>query len=269
MSDKLRIKCFSCGKVLTVPASSVGKTGKCPQCKTSITIERPERRPKKRPTPADPKPKPQQRTRPPIDVVQPQLDSQPTHRDEINNDRYRVLAAVSNSPDKFALIEPYLMDYEQPVAMAVQRKFPFSAFADIVLLSSHRLMVFKRFFTKITMFDVNYVDFGDVTIQQGFFTSSIIVSTDDHRSCSVSRLVTDQALSLYRQCQNIETKARLARRQFQLEENRSHTTQMHINNVQPPAVPGLDQPNSGQAHLGHSDISGVGDEENDPYRLGE
>ena len=253
-----------------MPTSSIGKTGKCPQCKTSITIERPKRRRKSRPAAASPEPK--QRAAPPPPPVQPaapELDTQPTHRTEINNDRNRVLAAVSSNPDKFAIIEPYLMDYEQPVAMAVQRKFPFSLFADIVLLSSHRLMVFSRFFTKITMFDVNYVDFGDIKIQQGFFTSSISVTTDDRRSCSVAKLVTDQALNLYRQCQNIETKARLARRQFQLEENRSHTTQMHINNVQPPSVPGLPQPNPGQAHLGHSDISDVGDEENDPYRLGE
>ena len=267
MSEKIRIKCFSCGKALNVPVSLIGKTGKCPQCKTSVTIERPEPRPRQ---PKSAKPKPKRRPAPPVvesEPTQPQLDSQPTHRSEINHDRNRVVAAVSNNPDKFAIIEPYLMEYEQPVAMAVQRKFPFSVFADIILLSSHRLLVFNRFFTKITMFDVNYVDFGDVSIQQGFFTSTLSVSTDDHRQCSVSWLVTDQALNLYRQCQNIETKARLARRQFTLEENRSRTTQMHINNVQPPASPRLPQP--GPPRIGQRDISNVGDEENDPFRLGD
>jgi len=60
----------------------------------------------------------------------------------------------------------------------------------------------------------------------------------------------------------------MARRQFQLEENRSHTTQMHINNI-PAPPPNLPSPNSDQRNLGHQDISNVGDEENDPFRLGE
>lgn len=267
MPDQLRIKCLSCGKVLAVATSSIGKKGKCPRCKNTITIERPKRRPKKRPTQKS-VPKPQQAP-PPTQAVAPELDKQPTHRVEINNDRNRVLAAVSGDPDKFASIEPYLMEYEQPVAMAVQRKFPFSLFADIVLLSSHRLLVFQRFFTKVTMFDVNYVDFGDVRIQQGYFTSKLTIHTDDRRACSVSNLVTDQALKMYRQCQDIETKARLARRQFKLEENRSRTTQMHINNMQPPAPPGLPTAGSSQGYLGHTDASNIGDEENDPFRLGE
>jgi hypothetical protein len=81
------------------------------------------------------------------------------------------------------------------------------------------------------MFDVNYVDFKDVTIKQGFFTSALTLRADDGRVCTIAYLVTDQTLNVYRQCQDIETKARIARRQFQLEENRSRTTQMQINNL--------------------------------------
>lgn len=179
-----------------------------------------------------------------------------------------MLAAVSAAPDKYALIEPYLMQYEQPVAIAVQRQFPFSIFADIVLLSTHRLMVFKRFFTKIDMFDVNYVDFHDVTIKQGFFTSALTITTDNRRMCSVFRLITEQALNVYRLCQDIETKARMARRQFQLEENRSRTTTMQVNNVVAPPD-SFPQPQRQQALLPQRDISNVGDEERDPFRLGE
>jgi len=179
-----------------------------------------------------------------------------------------MVAAVSAAPDKFALVEPYLMQYEQPVAIAYQRKFPFSVFADIVLLSTHRLMVFKRFFTKIDMFDVNYVDFHDVTIKQGFFTSTLTITTDDRRRCSVVRLITEQALNVYRLCQDIETKARMSRRQFQLEENRSRTTTMQVNNlVAPPEA--FPPPQRSQSLLPQRDISNVGDEERNPFRLGE
>jgi hypothetical protein len=198
------------------------------------------------------------------------MAEQPAHREEFGQDKRRMLAAVSMAPDKYALVEPYLMDYEEPVAIAVQRQFPFSIFSDIVLLSSHRVLMFKRFFTKIDMFDVNYVDFQDVTVKQGFFTSALTVRSDDQRSCTITRLVTDQALNVYRLCQKIETKARIARRQFQLEENRSRTTQMQINNLvapsQPPALPG-DQRSVSQ--LPYHDLSGIGDEESDPFRLGE
>ena len=179
-----------------------------------------------------------------------------------------MLSAVAVAPDKYELIEPYLMDYEQPVAIAVQRQFPFSVFADIVLLSSHRVLMFKRFFTKIDMFDVNYVDFKDITIKQGFFTSALTVQTDNRQTCTVSYLLTDQALNVYRLCQDIETKARIARRQFELEENRSRTTQMHINNNMGGPEP-FPQPQQPMRHLGQRDISNVGDEESDPFRLGE
>jgi len=82
--------------------------------------------------------------------------------------------------------------------------------------------------------------------------------------------VTDQALNVYRLCQNIETKARIARRQFQLEENRSRTTQMQINNLMAPpdafAHPTSQRPSP---QLPYRDVSNVGDEESDPFRLGE
>ena len=181
-----------------------------------------------------------------------------------------MLAAVSAAPDKYAVVEPYLMDYEKPVAIAVQRQFPFSIFSDVVLLSTHRLLVFKRFFTKIDMFDVNYVDFNDVTIKQGFFTSALTITTDNHRACSVVRLISDQALNVYRLCQDIETKARMSRRQFQLEENRSRTTTMQVNNlVAGPDSRAAPQNPPSQPLLPNHDISNVGDEESDPYRLGE
>jgi hypothetical protein len=259
MSTHIRIKCLNCGKTLNVPKSSIGKTGKCPGCKSDVTVEAPRKRPKPKPTPrAEPEP----------EVIDTPLDQQPTHREEIGRDRNRMMSAVAVAPDKFELIEPYLMDYEQPVAIAVQRQFPFSVFADVVLLSSHRVLMFKRFFTKIDMFDVNYVDFKDVTIHQGFFTSSLTVQTDDRRNCTVSYLITDQALNVYRLCQDIETKARIARRQFELEENRSRTTQMHINNNLP-TPQHLPQPQQPMRHLGQQDISNIGDEETDPFRLGE
>lgn len=175
---------------------------------------------------------------------------------------------MSTAPDKFSIVEPYLMQYEQPVAIAVQRQFPFSIFADIVLLSTHRLMVFKRFFTKIDMFDVNYVDFHDVKIKQGFFSSSLSIATDNGRTCSVERLITEQALNVYRLCQDIETKARMARRQFQLEENRSRTTTMQVNNLVAPSD-SFPQSKRHQALFPQRDISNVGDEERNPFRLGD
>ena len=179
-----------------------------------------------------------------------------------------MLAAVSAAPDKFALVEPYLMQYEQPVAIAIQRQFPFSIFADIVLLSTHRLLVFNRFFTKIDMFDINYVDFKDVRISQGFFTSSLTIVSDSRKSATVVRLITEQALNIYRLCQDIETKARIARRQYQLEENRSRTTTMQVNNlVAPPEA--FPQSQRQPSLLQNRDISGVGDEERNPFQLGE
>lgn len=36
----------------------------------------------------------------------------------------------------------------------IQRQFPFSVFSDIVLLTTHRFLVFNRFFTKIEMFEL-------------------------------------------------------------------------------------------------------------------
>lgn len=256
MNDRLKIICSSCGKALTVPSSAIGRKGKCPGCKHQMLIEAPPQAPP-RVAAAPPKP--------PEAPVRAQLAEQPTHRDEFTRDRRRVVTAVSTAPDKYALVEPYLMDYEQPVAIAVQRQFPFSLFADIVVLSSHRLLIFKRFFSKIDMIDVNYVDFGDVRIRQGFFTSALTISTGDRRDYTVSYLVTDQALNLYRLCQDIETKARIARRQFQLEENRSRTSQMQINNL-------IAHPDPGQrpgSRIGQQDISRVGEEESNPFLLGE
>ncbi len=206
-------------------------------------------------------------------VIDAALEVQPTHREEFSKDRQRLRAALSGEADKFAIIEPYLMEYEEPVAIAVQRKFPFSVFADIVLLSSHRLMLFKRFFNKVDMFDVNYVDMQDVKIQQGFFTSSLSAGCADGSTCIIHRLITDQALKVYRLCQDIETKARIARRQFELEENRSRTTQMNVHNViaSPAPQPGEQlHPVPGSA-LGlpyRQDISQIGSEQSDPYRLG-
>jgi hypothetical protein len=207
-------------------------------------------------------------------VIDATLDQQPTHREEFSKDRQRVSAAVSSDADKFAIVQPYLMEYEQPVALAVQRKFPFSIFADIVLLSSHRLMLFKRFFNKIDMFDVNYVDMQNVKIKQGFFTSALSTVCSDGRTCVIHRLVTDQALKVYRLCQDIETKARIARRQFELEENRSRTTQMNVNNVIASPTPQPFQqfgqmPGAAPALPHRQDISQIGSEQADPYRLGE
>lgn len=204
-------------------------------------------------------------------VIDAELEQQPTHREEFSKDRRRFIAAISGEADKFAIVQPYLMEYEEPVAIAVQRKFPFSIFSDIVLLSSHRLMLFKRFFNKIDMFDVNYVDIQNVKVQQGFFTSAISAVCADGRKCVISRLVTDQALKIYRLCQDIETKARIARRQFQLEENRSRTTQMNVNNViSGPAGAGQSQmPATGPALPYQQDIAQIGREQTDPYRLGE
>jgi hypothetical protein len=207
-------------------------------------------------------------------VIDATLDEQPTHREEFSKDHRRFIAAISGEADKFAIVQPYLMEYEQPVALAAQRKFPFSIFADIVLLSSHRLMLFKRFFNSIDMFDVNYVDMQNVKIKQGFFTSSLSAVCSDGRACVVHRLVTDQALKVYRLCQDIETKARIARRQFELEENRSRTTQMNVNNVissptQQPFQQFDQMPGAAQALPHRKDISQIGAEQSDPYRLGE
>ena len=200
--------------------------------------------------------------------IAPELSQQPTHPKEFAQDGRRMLAAVSGESDKYALVEPYLMTYEQPVAIAVQRKFPFSVFADIVLVSTHRLMVFSRFFTKIDMFDANYVDIQNVRIKQGFFTSCLTFVANGRGVCTVPRLITDQALNIYRICQDIETKARIARRQFQLEENRSRTTTMQVNNLI--AKPDSIAPRPSQTPLlPNRDLSNIGEEESDPYRLGE
>lgn len=205
-----------------------------------------------------------------VPVPKPEvLDSVPSHRQEISRDKDRFAAALSVAPDKFEIVEPYLMEYESARAIAVQRQFPFTLFSDIALLTSHRLMVFRRFFTKVSMDDINYVDFDDVRIQQGYFTSSITVKCANGRVFGIDKLITDQALNLYRHCQDIETKARIARRQFELEENRSKTNQLQINNLAP-------QPHYGQPGMmvnsplvGHRDISNVGDEVRDPFRLGD
>ena len=84
-------------------------------------------------------------------------------------------------------------------------------------------------------------------------------------------LITEQALNVYRQAQDIETKARIARRRFELEENRSQTTQLHVNNM----VAGSRQENEQPVVANefalpqHRDISTVGQEQKDPYLLGE
>ena len=218
--------------------------------------------------PPKPTPVPPQRQARVIDAT---LDEQPSHREEFSKDRQRFIASISGDADKFAIVQPYLMEYEEPVAIAAQRKFPFSIFADIVLLSSHRLMLFKRFFNKVDMFDVNYVDMQDVKVKQGFFTSELSAVCSDGHTCVIHRLVTDQALKVYRLCQDIETKARIARRQFGLEENRSRTTQMNVNNVI--AGPSPQQfgqtPGAAPALPYRQDISQIGSEQTDPYRLGE
>jgi hypothetical protein len=265
MSSHYRVTCPECGKPLKVPTAALGRKGKCPHCERVIRI------------PAinegidsavgvSPLPGAVHNNQ----IVTAELAEQPSHSAEFASDRRRMLDAVSVAPDKFALIEPYLMEYEKPVALAVQRQFPFSVFADIVLLSTHRLLLFKRFFTKIDMFDVNYVDFEDVKIKQGFFTSTLFVTSGDGRSCTITSVVTDQALKIYRLCQDIETKARMARRQFQLEENRSRTTQFQVSNF----VAGTDAPKVlsrqvQQEYLTHCDLSQIGDEERNPFRLGE
>jgi len=273
MTTHLSVKCMACGKLLKVPASLAGKTGKCPACSEPIKIEIPNSpSPKAVPTEnkSQPRTPPQPKPATPKAMVQQpapaRLDAIPTHVEEIGRDRERFAAALSVAPDKFPIVEPYLMDYESARAIALQRQFPFSIFSDIALLTSHRLMVFKRFFTKVTMFDLNYVDFGNVTIRQGFFTSAITIAAANGRIFSIDKLITDQSLNLYRHCQDIETKARIARRQFQLEENRSRTNQMQINNIAPhPIAP---QAIDSRA-LPYRDISNVGDEQHDPFRLGE
>jgi endogenous inhibitor of DNA gyrase (YacG/DUF329 family) len=272
MSEKIRISCPHCGATLKIASAHVGRTAPCPACQKPIAIRDPAAEPARPPDtpqqrPSTPQSSPQPRTQASSKVRRPPLASQPTHQEEFSQDARRILNAVSIAPDKYAVVEPYLMQYEQPVAVAVQRQFPFSIFADIVLVTTHRLMVFRRFFTKVSMFDVNYVDVHDVTIQQGFFTSSLSIVSADRRSCLVDRLITEQALHVYRVCQDIETKARIARRQFDLEDNRSRTTTMQINNVVPP--PGTFVHPQQPPLLGNRGISEVGDEERDPYRLGE
>jgi phage FluMu protein Com len=253
MSNNLKVRCTGCSKVLSVPRSLIGKIVKCPACQTRLEIEasQAEDVPEATRRPAPP---------PPFD---PELASQPTHASELGRDRKRIVSAVSTEPDKYEVVQPYLMSYETPVAIAVQRKFPFSLFADIVLLSSHRLLCFKRFFTKIDMFDVNYVDIQNVTVRQGFFTTALTVKKAGGTSFTIKGLVTDQALDVYRRCQDIETKARMTRRQFQLEENRSRTTQMQINNVSGVVPP------SGNVRLEQGGVARIGDEQTNPFLLGE
>jgi uncharacterized Zn finger protein (UPF0148 family) len=272
MSEKLRISCPHCGVTLKVAPVHAGRTVPCPGCQQPIVIPNAAADASHASSgtrPRSPKPEESRRSRSPSspEVIRPPLASQPSHQEEFSSDARRILGAVSGAADKYAIVEPYLMHYEQPVAIAVQRQFPFSIFADIVLLSTHRLMVFRRFFTKIDMFDVNYVDVHDVTIKQGFFTSSLTIISSDRRSCTVPRLITEQALNVYRLCQDVETKARIARRQFELEENRSRTTTMQVNNVVPPAGAFVhpQQP----PMLPNRGISQIGREERDPYRLGE
>lgn len=276
MSEKLRISCPHCGASLRIAPAHIGRTAPCPACGISMVIPNPEvdaaRAVASSPPPPPRSPKPgnprQPRPQAPPEVTHPPLASQPSHQQEFSRDARRIRDAVSLAPDKYAIVEPYLMQYEQPVAMAVQRQFPFSIFADILLVTTHRIMAFRRFFTKVAMFDINYVDVHDVTIQQGFFTSSLSIVSANRRSCTVSRLITEQALSVYRLCQDIETKARIARRGFELEENRSRTTTMQVNNLVPPAGAFV-HPQQPPQMLPHRGISQVGGEERDPYRLGE
>lgn len=242
---------------------------KCPACKNTVKIENPEptiKTENREPPPVRPKPPESPKALVPVPAPRP-LDAQPSHSEEIRKDRDRFAAALSVAPDKFRIVEPYMMEYEQARAIAVQRQFPFSLFSDIALLTSHRLMVFKRFFTKVTMFDLNYVDFGDVTIRQGFFTSAVTIVGTHGKAFAIDKLITDQAMNLYRHCQDIETKARIARRQYELEENRSRTNQMQINNIT--AQPTSSIPTFDARAIGHRDISNVGDEQRDPFRLGE
>lgn len=261
MSEKIKVTCPSCSNSMAVPREYLGKNGKCPKCKNVFTVYADAQ-----PLPPEPKD-----TRRPTEQEKVQVAktivAQPTHQEEFSRDRQRVLEAVSFAPDKYDLIVPYLMEYETPVAMAIQRQFPFSLFADIVLLSSHRLMVFKRFFSKIDMFDVNYVDIHDVTVRQGFFTSTLTIRTVHGRTCIATKLITDQALNIYRRCQDIETKARVARRQHQLEENRSRTTQFQVNNLVAPQPQAPLYPHQ-QALPGYGAVN-PGDEERNPYRAGE
>jgi hypothetical protein len=232
--------------MLRVAENMIGKSGKCPGCGNQIVLRRPVAKPQ----------------------TQKVLNSQPPHTEEISKDRERFTAALSIAPDKFHIVEPYMMHYESAVAIAVQRQFPFSLFADIVLLTSHRLMVFRRFFTRVIMSDLNYVDFGNITVHQGFFTATLYVSTTRGAMVTVKGLIIDQALAMYRACQDIETKARIARRQFQLEENRSRTNQIQINNMTGYPEPSNRNVIDSRA-ITSRDISNVGDEQRDPFRLGE
>lgn len=118
------------------------------------------------------------------------------------------------------------------------------------------------------LWDVNYVDVHNVTIQQGFFPSTLSIVGTGQRACRVSSLITEQAQHVYRLCQDIETKARIARRQFDLEENRSRTTTMQVNNAVPPAGAFL-HPQQPPQMLPHRGIAQVGGEVRDPYRPGE
>jgi predicted Zn finger-like uncharacterized protein len=113
-----RIQCPACGKSLSVSSASVGRKGKCAACNAVFVVELPSRATSSNPPPPPPKPSSQAR--------EAEIAQQPTHREEFGQDKRRILAAVSVAPDKYALIEPYLMDYEEPVAIAVQRQFPFS-----------------------------------------------------------------------------------------------------------------------------------------------
>lgn len=259
----ISIKCNNCERSLKVPSSMIGKVGKCPACKATIQIESPDaQRTRVQATPRKEPPQPPSARR-------PEIDSIPTQIEEARRDRDRFAVAMSVAPDKFPIVEPYMMDYESARAIALQRPFPFTLFSDIALLTSHRLMVFRRFFTKVTMHDVNYVDFDNVTIRQGFFTSAIMIRCANGSFFGIDKLITDQALNLYRQCQDIETKARLARRQFQLEENRSRTNQLQINNIAPQSTFGPPGQTIDARAIQHRDISNVGDEIRDPFKLGE
>ena len=258
MTESIRVFCAHCSKPLKVPTSYLGRNGKCPACGKSFLIEQASVENEKQEPQGGDTPRPPKKP----------LAEQPTVMEELSNDRRRFLDAVAMAPDKYAIVEPFLMSYEQPIALAVQRQFPFSIFAGIVLLTSHRLLAFDRFFTSINMFDVNYVDLQNVKVKQGYFTSNLIIHALSRPPFSMRRLVTDQALNVYRHCQDIETKARIARRQYQLEENRSKTAQMQINNlVADPkqSVNNLSSPLLSNRH----DISQIGAEVNDPYRIGE
>ncbi|MFO0943556.1 MAG: hypothetical protein U0930_22705 [Pirellulales bacterium] len=263
MSEIGKVVCVGCKKSIRYPLSKAGTIAKCPGCGAELKIPRLEASVINSEKKSEVKRGNVERS---IPASQSQLIEQPKSADEFHEDKSRLATAVSMSANKYEIVEPYLMKYETPIAAAIQRQFPFSIFSDIVLLTSHRLMVFERFFTKVNHFDVNYVDFSDVTVQQGFFTSTLSIRAIDGRRKVVAKLITSQALQVYRLCQDIETKAKLARRQFELEENRSRVASMNIQNV----VPSSDsQSQIGPVIVSHRDVSKVGDEERDPFRLGD